>query len=169
MCQSVWTVDYSVYKWVGIGLWIGDIFLSINSVYLFICLQRTDWGLMFPEILLDFDQAALVWPQLFDLHFEHCGVREFGVRTCPESPKLVPSSQTHSFAPQGLQSETLPEGTCLRSDISPGLRYCCSLRPNTSTELQEVSEHARVHTSSTVGLLCLWHQNCGVLSLQSAE
>lgn len=74
MCQNMWTVDYSVYKWVNIGLWIGDIFLSINSVYLFIYLQRTDWGLMFPEILLDFDQAALVWPQLFDLHFEHCGV-----------------------------------------------------------------------------------------------
>lgn len=87
MCQNMWTVDYSVYKWVGVGLWIGDILLSINSVYLFICLQRTDWGLMFPEILLVFDQAALVWPQLFDLHFERCGVQEFGVRTCPVSPK----------------------------------------------------------------------------------
>lgn len=55
-----------------------------------------------------------------------------------------------SFAPPGLQSET-----CLKEpaqdDISRGLRYCCSFRPNTnSTELQEVSEHAHVHTSNTL-------------------
>lgn len=77
-------------------------------------------------------------------------------------PLPVPPSQGSSGAGE-LQGGRTSQGTQLRSDIpSLGLRSCCSFRPNTnSAELLEVSQHARTHTASTVGLLCLfplWHQ-----------